>query len=299
MLTVIIPAFNVEATIATQLEALAKQEYSEPWEVIVSDNGSTDRTREIVQQYQKILPNLRLVDASACRGAGYARNFAASQAQGDYLVFCDADDEVAPGWLMAMATSLANYDFVCGHRDHRKLNADNHLSDPLSKIEGYGLLHHPYLPFAAASNLGVKRTLHETVGGFDEKFLALQDIDYCWRIQEAGTTLHETSEAIVYFRFREGVQSNYRRLWKFGYFSAFLHHKHFSANFPKWFIVKCSWSLLLVPIKFLVRVRNRDSLFLWTLNMGWSLGYWQGWLAILQATMTQGFSRKPEKFAQL
>lgn len=290
MLSVIIPAYNVGATISTQLDALAKQDYSNPWEVIVADNGSTDNTREIVTKYQKILPNLKLLDASARRGAGYARNLAAQHAQGDYLVFCDADDEVAPGWLTAMATAFTSYDFICGRRDHSKLNADNDLSDPLGRIEGYGLLRHPYRPFASASNLGVKRVFHTAVGGFDEEFLALQDVDYCWRIQEMGNELHETSEAIVYFRFREGIESNYKRLRKFGFFSALLHHKHFSSNFPKWFIVKCSWSLFLVPIKFLVRVRDRDSLLLWILNFGWSLGYWQGWLSIGRDTLVKLFS---------
>lgn len=292
MLSVIIPAYNVESTIVTQLEALAQQKFSAPWEIIVADNGSSDRTREIVQEYQKVLPHLRLVDASAHPGSGYARNCAAQQAQGDYLVFCDADDEVAPDWLTAMSRALANYDFVCGLRDHTKLNADNTLHGPLSKIEGYGLLQHPYLPFAAASNLGVKRSIHEAAGGFDEQFLALQDIDYCWRIQEMGHELHEVSDAIVYFRFREGVESNYKRLWKFGYFTALLHYRHLSANFPKWFIVKCSWSLFLVPVKFVVRVRNQDSLFLWYLNVGWSLGYWQGWLNILQGAIIEGVSRR-------
>jgi glycosyltransferase involved in cell wall biosynthesis len=292
MLSVIIPAYNVELTIPTQLEALAKQQCSDRWEIIVADNGSSDRTRETVQQYQKVLPNLRLVDASARQGSGYARNCAARHAQGEYLLFCDADDEVAPGWLAAMSTALAHNDFVCGLRDHTKLNSDNDWHDPLSQIEGYGLLQHPYLPFAAASNLGVKRAIHEAVGGFNEQFLALQDIDYCWRIQEMGHELREVSDAIVYFRFRQGVESNYKRLRKFGYFTALLHYRHLSANFPKWFIVKCSWSLLLVPIKFIFRVRNRDSLFLWYLNAGWSLGYWQGWVNILQGAIEQGFSKK-------
>lgn len=295
MLSVIIPAYNVETTIGTQLEALAKQECSEPWEVIVSDNGSTDNTRDVVRQYQKILPNLRLLDASACRGSAYARNFACQHAQGDHLVFCDADDEVAPGWLKAMATSLADYDFVCCVRDYSKLNAGNSFCDALNKIEGIGLIPHPYLPFAGASNLGVKRALHEAVGGFDEKLLAVQDTDYCWRIQKMGNELHETSEAVVYFRFREGFQSNYQRQRKFGYFTAVLHHEHFSFNFPKWFILKCSWSLFLVPIKFVVRVRDRDSFFLWVLNVGWSLGYWQGWLAIFRETLAKSFSANPTK----
>ena len=64
-LSVIIPCLNAEATIATQLEALANQHWSKPWEVVVSDNGSTDNSLEIVKSYKDRLPNLRIVDASA------------------------------------------------------------------------------------------------------------------------------------------------------------------------------------------------------------------------------------------
>ena len=76
-LTVIIPCFNAANTIAVQLEALAQQHWCEPWEVIVSNNGSTDETVAIVEQYQKKLPNLRIVDSSDQGGAAHARNVGA------------------------------------------------------------------------------------------------------------------------------------------------------------------------------------------------------------------------------
>lgn len=53
-LSVIIPCFNAANTIAVQLEALAQKHWCESWEVIVSDNGSTDETVAIVEQYQDI-----------------------------------------------------------------------------------------------------------------------------------------------------------------------------------------------------------------------------------------------------
>ncbi|MGB3651561.1 MAG: glycosyltransferase, partial [Rivularia sp. (in: cyanobacteria)] len=51
-LSVVIPCFNAANTIAAQLEAFTKQQCSEPWEIIIADNGSTDETLEIVKQYQ-------------------------------------------------------------------------------------------------------------------------------------------------------------------------------------------------------------------------------------------------------
>ena len=61
--SVVIPAFNAEATIADQLTALAGQRTDASFEVLVCDNGSTDGTRGVVEHFADRMPLLRLVDA--------------------------------------------------------------------------------------------------------------------------------------------------------------------------------------------------------------------------------------------
>ena len=100
MISVVIPAFNAETTIADQLGAIARQSDGVALEVIVADNGSSDATRTVVETWSERLP-VRLVDASARRGPAAARNIGASSARGDLLIFTDADDVVMPGWLQA------------------------------------------------------------------------------------------------------------------------------------------------------------------------------------------------------
>jgi glycosyltransferase involved in cell wall biosynthesis len=94
------------------MDALANQSWSEPWEVVVANNKSTDDSMGIVEGYKKQLPNLRIVDASVRQGQPYALNVGAACAQGEAIAFCDADDEVAPGWVAAMGEALSRYDFV-------------------------------------------------------------------------------------------------------------------------------------------------------------------------------------------
>ena len=101
-ISLIIPCYNATDTIGAQLEAVARQQYRQLWEVIVSDNGSIDSSREVVERFKGQLPRLRIVDASDRHGAAHARNRGAAMASGDALVFVDADDEVAPGWLEAI-----------------------------------------------------------------------------------------------------------------------------------------------------------------------------------------------------
>ena len=113
-ISIVIPAFNAEKTIDAQLEALSRQSWSGGWEVIVADNGSTDDTAEHVAHWEARLPGFRVVDASARRGAGHARNVGARAARGDYLLFVDADDVVQPGWLASMAEAAGRHPLIAG-----------------------------------------------------------------------------------------------------------------------------------------------------------------------------------------
>src|SRR5215204_6439039 len=89
-IAVVIPSFNAAATLPAQLAALAGQRYEGELEVLVSDNGSTDGTLDVVRGWQDRLP-VRVVDASDRRGAGHARNVGAAAASMDLIAYCDAD----------------------------------------------------------------------------------------------------------------------------------------------------------------------------------------------------------------
>ena len=73
-LSVIIPCYNAAETIAEQLEALTRQQWDKPWEIIVANNRSTDGSMAIVERYMERLPNLRIVDASERQGQPFALN---------------------------------------------------------------------------------------------------------------------------------------------------------------------------------------------------------------------------------
>jgi glycosyltransferase involved in cell wall biosynthesis len=274
--TVIVPSYNCAKTIATQLDALAQQDDSDPFEIIVADNGSTDQTVTIVQAYQQRMPHLRYVDASAHRGSSHARNCAANVAQGEFLLFCDADDEVAPGWITAMVQALSQHDFVAGVHDYQKLNHPQTVA-LFSAIEGCGVINSAYLPFSGTNNLGIKRSIHQAIGGFDEALYGSQDVDYCWRVQEAGFTLHEATDALVHFRFRPRVIDNFSRWQRFGYHSVRLYRKHLPLGLSPWLIGKGFLATIVLPVRFLLQVRDQASLVRWILTCGWCIGYLRGW----------------------
>lgn len=211
--SVVIAARDAEDTLPAQLEALAAQAPACTWEVLVADNGSTDATRQVVLDAARRTGIVRLVDASAIRGAGAARNAAVRVARGRALLFCDADDVVAPGWVDARHRALDGADLVAGRLEWERLNSHAaQRSRALPQVDG---LQHteplPGLGCASSSDLGIRRALFDRLGGFDVRARYLQDTDLCWRAQLAGGTLAFEPDAVVHMRLRESVLGAWRQ----------------------------------------------------------------------------------------
>lgn len=276
-LSVIIPSYNAIDTIAVQLDALTQQQWHQPWELIVSDNGSTDGTPELVRRYQKHSPNLRLVDSSHRKGAAHARNVGAQAATSPALAFCDADDKVAPGWLAAIGEALTRHNFVASRFDTEELNVDwvqkSHTNPQRDGLNNY--TYPPYLPHAGGSGIGVQRVIHEAIGGFDESMQILEDTDYCWRIQLTGITLHFVFDAVVQVRYPHTLRAIYRQAYGYAEYNVLLYKKYRPLGMPK-----LSWRTGLAQWKKLARqtlqIRNRKGLARWIWNLGWRIGRLQG-----------------------
>ena len=276
-LSVIIPCFNAENTITMQLHAFASQEWSQPWEIIIADNGSTDNTLAIVREYQQKITHLRIVDASSKSGAAHARNVGAKNAKSEALAFCDADDVVSSGWVAAMGEGLEKYEYIGGRNEHWKLN-EPWLVKVYGCEEGDGVFFdHPYLPLVSGNNFGVRRKLHEAIGGFDENLLRLEDVDYAWRLQEAGGKIHEIEEAVIHFRFRKTISDTCGRAWKSGSYEALLYKKHRPMGMPQLiYWTTLMKTAIMFPVWFVLRVRDKASLVQLLMELSWRAGQLQG-----------------------
>lgn len=94
LVSIIIPAFNVEDYIKSCLTSLLNQSYNDI-RVIVIDDGSTDSTAEVVESYAMRDSCIKLIQQENS-GAAVARNSGLKEAQGEYIMFVDADDMLAP-----------------------------------------------------------------------------------------------------------------------------------------------------------------------------------------------------------
>ncbi|HYQ76796.1 glycosyltransferase family A protein [Cellulomonas sp.] len=216
-LTVVVAAFDAEATLGAQLDALAAQRVPFAWELVVADNGSTDGTAALARSYADRLP-VRVVDASATRGAGAARNVGVSVARAPLVAFCDADDVVGDGWLAAMRAALRTHAFVAGRFEGERLNGPRVLRSrtipQTTGLQESTLL--PGLHAAGAGNMGIRADVFRAVGGFDPGCLFLEDTDLCWRVQLAGVPLTWAPEAVLHVRLRGTLRSTLQQGYHYG-----------------------------------------------------------------------------------
>lgn len=197
--SVVIIVKNGASTIGRQLDALAAQQDAPPFEIIVADNGSDDGTSDIVRDWIKqgigAASKARLVDASAKAGIPYARNTGVAAARGRVIAWCDADDAVRPGWVAAMAAAVTTG--AAGGR----IIARRSDGTPEPTAFPDGLQQTAYLPFSGNCNLAFARDTFYAVGGYDESLPAYgcEDLDLCWRIQEAGHPMVYAPDAVIEF----------------------------------------------------------------------------------------------------
>lgn len=218
LVSVVLPAYNAGRTIGAQLAALATQTYTGAFEIIVSDNGSTDDTRRVVHAWTKDLPALRVVDSSDRPGAGHARNVGTDASHGELIAYCDADDVAHPTWLTGLVEALSRADLVGGALEHATLN-DSVVVEWRGSALGAEALPDPvdFLPFALSANLAVKRAVWRSIGGWNEEYVQCgDDVDFCWRAQLAGSKLGFAPEAIMHYRHRDSLPAVARQVYEYG-----------------------------------------------------------------------------------
>ena len=276
-LSVVMPCRNNGDAIGAQLVALSRQQWHRPWEVIVADNGSTDATAEVVEKHRKNFAHLRWIDASARRGAAYARNAGVAAARGKAIAFCDADDEVGNGWLAAMGNGLAQHEFVAARLDIEKLNVPE-IFKSVNNPQGDGLQrvnYPPHLWHASGATLGVTRQAHDRVGGFDESLRYLQDTDYCFRLQLSGIALHFLPDAVVHYRFKDNHHALFNQARHWGQYNVLMYKRYRQsmrlAN--PWKRHLSRWHAL---IRRLPCVLDKEQRFAWMKTLGTQVGVLQG-----------------------
>lgn len=269
-LSIVIPSRNVARELPSQLESLAAQDTESTWEVVVSDNGSTDATRAMALAFAGRL-DIRVVDSSGRTGRAFACNEGVRAARGRSVCFLDADDEVAPGYVQAMAQALRLHPFVAARVDV-SINT-GWAACTRDAFQDEGLLDiFDYLPFGLGCTLGVRRQVFDSVSGFSGDVPFDEDVDFCWRVQQSGVPMTFVPEAVVRYRFRDSLWGLFRQTVNYGSGQVVLYRRHRSLGMPRRTrrMVQVEVSK---RVRTLLAVRNRGDLARWLHETGYLVGH--------------------------
>lgn len=108
MVSIIMPSFNASSFIAESIDSILHQTYTN-WELLITDDCSTDNTQEIVETYVAKDRRIKYFRFTENQGAGAARNHAIEQAKGRFIAFCDSDDCWKPEKLAHQLKFMAEH----------------------------------------------------------------------------------------------------------------------------------------------------------------------------------------------
>jgi glycosyltransferase involved in cell wall biosynthesis len=178
MVSIIIPAYNEEYFISHLFETIKRQTYKDI-EIIVADNHSRDKTRALAKKY-----GARVVDGGI---PSVARNRGAEVARGRYFLFVDADQELPPSFVQRMVGKVVKKNLdICVPR-LKPLHEKSAVYVVLFKLHAVYLKIMQHIkPQGSGACIFATRTMHNSIGGFDESRRLSEDHDYILRAARVG-----------------------------------------------------------------------------------------------------------------
>ncbi len=222
--SVIVCTYNAERTMAACLESLAKLNYPD-YEVIVVNDGSTDGSLAIAERYGYC----RII-SQPNKGLSAARNVGAEAATGEVVAYTDSDCVADPDWLNYLIAKMEIAELVaCGGPNFPPPEAS--LVPAAVAVSPGGpthvLLSDDVAEHIAGCNMAFRRDVLLRLGGFDPIYRAAgDDVDICWRFQDAGYNIGFSPAAVVWHFRRNTVKAYLGQQRGYGKAEALVYSKH-------------------------------------------------------------------------
>ena len=227
-ISVVVPVRDEEDSVRALLEGLLSQTLP-PAEIVITDSGSIDSTREIVEEFIRSGAPVKLIREQAAL-PGRGRNVAVAHSRCDWIAFIDAGNTPAPDWLAGLAQKASDssaVDAVYGTYEpvtdsfFKECAAIAYVPPPFASDGGL------VRPCSIVSAL-MRRKVWETAGGFPEHLRSAEDLLFMRRVEQAKFNIARTSGAIVYW----SIQPN---LWRtFKRFVAYARNNIRAGLFAEW-----------------------------------------------------------------
>lgn len=184
LVAVVIPALNCEDEVDECVEALRAQDYpAGQIEIIVGDNGSTDRT---VQRLQRL--GIRVV-SEPDRGRSKALNAALRATAAEFVLTTDMSCRPRHDWVSTVLACFEDPDVGCVAGEIKLVHSFDNLAlryqarnDYMSPLASMSRRQLPFLPYADGANASFRSAVFEEIGGFEASFYKAADVEICYRL---------------------------------------------------------------------------------------------------------------------
>ena len=254
----IVPVFNRPDEVDELLESLCSQTFRD-FEVIIVEDGSQKPCKDVCDKYASIL-DLHYY-AKENSGPGQSRNYGVERAKGDYVIILDSDVVVPEGYLTAIESQLSsdNCQLVCwGGPD-----AAHPSFTPVQKAISYSMTSFFTTGgirggkkkldkfFPRSFNMGIRRDVYQQLGGFSKMRFG-EDVDFSYRIVEAGYQPQLFPDAWVWHKRRTDFRKFFRQVYNSGIARINLEKRHPGTMklvhlLPTFFTIGVIGCLLLAP----------------------------------------------------
>lgn len=228
MISVVIPTYNSEKTILKTLKGLKNQTYKD-FEVIVVDDGSNDKTIEIIEDFKKEF-NLKLIKQEHT-GPAFARNLGAKNSRGEIILFTDADCIPDTNWVKEMIKPFENKETVGVSGTYETLNKGSIIA----RFEGYEIekRHEKMkkaerIDFIGTYSAAYRKEIFEKFNGFDTSFPTAsgEDPELSFRLAEAGYKMVFNPRAFVFHPHVDSLRNYLKQKFYRAYWRVLMYKKH-------------------------------------------------------------------------
>ena len=222
--SVVVCSYNAERTMKACLASLETLDYPD-YEVIVVNDGSTDRTLEIAERF----PFCRII-SQPNKGLSIARNVGAEAATGEIVAYTDSDCVADPDWLTYLVAKMETSNLAACGGPNFPPPEDSLVPAAVAVSPGgptHVLISDEIAEHIAGCNMAFRRDALLALGGFDPVYRAAgDDVDICWRFQDAGHTIGFSPAAIVWHFRRNTVKAYIGQQKGYGKAEALVYAKH-------------------------------------------------------------------------
>jgi len=222
--SVVVCSYNAERTMEACLASLEKLNYPN-YEVIVVNDGSTDQTPAIAERF----PYCRII-SQPNKGLSAARNVGAEAATGEIVAYTDSDCVADPDWLAYLVAKMETGGLVACGGPNFPPPEDSLVPAAVAVSPGgptHVLLSDDVAEHIAGCNMAFRRSVLLSIGGFDPIYRAAgDDVDICWRFQDAGYTIGFSPAAVVWHFRRNTVKAYIGQQRGYGKAEALVYSKH-------------------------------------------------------------------------